>query len=233
MLKSLTDLQRKKDSGHGTVNPEGIKRNTRSRKRTSSGSSDSDESSGVLSSSSRKRKRKRRHRNSSRDEFKKAKPPTFNGEIKTGQEVEYWILGMKKYFQVQDNSGNMKERVSIFNMNGRASIWWDHLRWVKRISEIRLKWKQFKKYFKQKYLYSRYYGEKIKEFHELRLGQLTMEEYANKFLELLRYVRCMKDEKVKIQCFLSGLPQSYKNRIEFYEPRTLEEAIRKAKYCYE
>ena len=55
-----------------------------------------------------------------------------------------------------------------------------------------------------------------------------MEEYANKFLEILRYVRYIKDEKVKIQRFLSGLPQSYKDRIEFYEPRTLEEAIRKA-----
>ena len=32
---------------------------------------------------------------------------------------------------------------------------------------------------------------------------------------------------------MSGLPQYYKDRIEFYEPRTLEEAIRKAKYFYE
>ena len=47
------------------------------------------------------------------------------------------------------------------------------------------------------------------------------------FLELLRYVRYIKDEKVKIQHFLSGLPQSYKDRIEFYKPRTLEEAIEK------
>ena len=60
-----------------------------------------------------------------------------------------------------------------------------------------------------------------------------MEEYANKFLELLRYVRYIKYEKVKIQYFLSGLPQSYKDKIEFYEPRNLEEAIKKAKYCYE
>ena len=52
-----------------------------------------------------------------------------------------------------------------------------------------------------------------------------MEEYANKFLELLRYVRYIKYEKVKVQCFLSGLRQSYKDRIEFYEPKTLEEAI--------
>ena len=60
-----------------------------------------------------------------------------------------------------------------------------------------------------------------------------MEEYANKFLELLRYAKYIKYEKVKIHCFLSGLPQYYVDIIEFYEPRTLEEAIRKAKYCYE
>ena len=60
-----------------------------------------------------------------------------------------------------------------------------------------------------------------------------MEEYANNFLELLRYVKYIKDEKVKIQRFMSGLPQSYKDIIEFYESRTLVEAIRKAKYFYE
>ena len=60
-----------------------------------------------------------------------------------------------------------------------------------------------------------------------------MEEYTNRFLELLRYVRYIKDEKVKIHHFLSGFPQYYKDIIEFYEPRTLEEVIRKAKYCYE
>ena len=67
----------------------------------------------------------------------------------------------------------------------------------------------------------------------MRFRQLTMEEYANKFLDLLRYVRYIKDEKVKLQRFLSGLPQSYKDQIDFVEPRMLEEAIRKAKYCYD
>ena len=60
-----------------------------------------------------------------------------------------------------------------------------------------------------------------------------MKEYANSFLELLRYVKYIKDEKLKIQHFLSGLPQYYKDIIDFYEPITMEEAIRKSKYCYE
>ena len=127
----------------------------------------------------------------------------------------------------------MNARVSIFKLIGRESIWWEHFRQVNKINDRKIMWKQFKKYFKQKYLSDRYYDDKIKEFHELKLGQLTMEEYVNKFLELLRYVKYIKYDKVKIQRFMSGIPQYYKDKIEFYEPRTLEEAIRKAKYCYD
>ena len=65
MLQSLTDLQRKIDSGRGTARPEGSKSSTRRRRRTSSGTSDSEESSGDSSSSSRKRKRRRHHRDRS------------------------------------------------------------------------------------------------------------------------------------------------------------------------
>ena len=82
---------------------------------------------------------------------------------------------------------------------------------MKEINERNIVWKQFQKYFKEKYLFDRYYDDKIKEFHELILGHQTIKEYANNFLELLRYVRYIKDEKVKIQRFLSGLPQSYKD----------------------
>ena len=89
---------------------------------------------------------------------------------------------MIKYFQVQGYSRNMKAKVAIFNMNGITSIWWDHLMQVKNINDRKIRWKQFKKYFKQKYLSDGYYDEKIKEFHELKLGHLSMEKYSNKFL---------------------------------------------------
>jgi hypothetical protein len=45
----------------------------------------------------------------------------------------------------------------------------------------------------------RYYDGKIREFHEHKLGQLTMDEYVKRFIELLRYVPYIKYEKVKIQ----------------------------------
>jgi hypothetical protein len=69
---------------------------------------------------------------------------------------------------------------------------------VKEIHEKDLSWKQFGKYFK-KYLSERYYNENTKEFYEVKLGQLTKDEYVNKFLEIIRYVPYIRDEKEKIQ----------------------------------
>ena len=70
-------------------------------------------------SSSHRNKKNRCYENRSHDEFKKAKLPTFDGEVNNGQEAEAWLLGMRKYFQVQDYYGNMKARVTIFNLIGR------------------------------------------------------------------------------------------------------------------
>jgi len=73
----------------------------------------------------------------------------------------------------------------------------------------------------------------MQEFFDLRLGNMTMDEYVKKFLDLIRYVSCIKDEKIKIQRFLSGFPSYYKDQIQYDEPKTLEEAIRKAKHLHE
>jgi hypothetical protein len=43
----------------------------------------------------------------------------------------------------------------------------------------------------------------------------------------------IKDEKVKIQIFLSGLPLIYSDNMQYDEPKTLEEAIRRAKCLYD
>jgi hypothetical protein len=46
----------------------------------------------------------------------------------------------------------------------------------------------------------------MQELFKLKMGCMTMVEYENKFLGILKYVRFIKDENVKIQWFLSGLP---------------------------
>jgi hypothetical protein len=36
-----------------------------------------------------------------------------------------------------------------------------------------------------------------------------------------------------VQRFISGLPKDCQNKIEFDKPKTLEDTIQKARYCYE
>ena len=62
---------------------------------------------------------------------------------------------------------------------------------------------------------------------------MTMDDLINKFLELLRFVPYIREDKVKIQRFLSYLPRSYKDRIEFDNPKTLRIFFRKAWMRYD
>ena len=62
---------------------------------------------------------------------------------------------------------------------------------------------------------------------------MTMDEYITKFTSLLRYVPYLREEKAKVQRFLSSLPTHMKERIEFVNPWTMDEFIRKAQMCYQ
>lgn len=77
--------------------------------------------------------------------IKKSKPPTFDGELNKPKDVEAWLLGMKKFFELHEYTENMKVRIVIFNLKGKAYIWWED---VKRVKDIRTKessWHEFKR----------------------------------------------------------------------------------------
>jgi hypothetical protein len=179
----------------------------------------------------------RKHRRSGVDELKgemnKIKPPTFDGEHQKEEDVETWLLGMRKYFQLQNYSAHAEGRIAMYQLKGKASMWWDQLVQVQHIKEKNVTWKEFKKYFENKYLTKRYYDRKMKEFFELKLGSMSIDEYERRFLELLKYVPFIKDETVKIQRYLSGLPPSIGDKIQYDDPKTMEETIRREKCLYE
>ena len=52
-------------------------------------------------------------------EFKKIKPPTFNGEAEKWEEAESWLYGMKKYFHIYNYSNQLKARMAIYNLSGK------------------------------------------------------------------------------------------------------------------
>jgi hypothetical protein len=106
--------------------------------------------------------KKRKHVDHIEGEFKKIKHTTFDGESRIGEEAEAWLLDIKKYFQIYNYSNNMKVRMSIYNLKGKAIIWWQDLKLAKGLKEKQMEWYDFKKYFKKQYLSESYYERKNK-----------------------------------------------------------------------
>jgi len=138
--------------------------------------------------------KERREREYVPEEFNKAKPPTFDGEMRKLEDVEAWPLKTKNIFQIHDYSKNMKAKVMDLNIKFKANIWWEDLKNVKGITKEGFSWKEFEEYFQNKYLSDRHYDSNAKDFYELRLRQMTYDEYTTKFLELLRYIPYLKEE---------------------------------------
>jgi hypothetical protein len=112
-------------------------------------------------------------------------------------------------------------------------MWWDQLVKVQHIKEKNVSWKEFKMYFEKNYLTKIYYDKKMKDLFELRLGSMSIDEYEIRFLELLKYASFIKDETVKIQRYLSGLPYFISDKLRYDDIETLEETIRQAKFLYD
>jgi hypothetical protein len=68
------------------------------------GNSENSSNNRTSSYSRRKQKKKKTSKGHKFEEFRKAKPTSFDGEIKKGEEEEACLLGLKKYFRVHDFS---------------------------------------------------------------------------------------------------------------------------------
>ena len=92
------------------------------------------------SSESDRRPRKRKYKpyEEISGEFKKIKPPMFNGEVEKGEEAEAWLSGMKQYFEIYNYFDRIKARMAIYNTTGKDDIWWHDIKIIKNLKETYL-----------------------------------------------------------------------------------------------
>jgi hypothetical protein len=90
---------------------------------------------------------------------------------------------MKKYFQLHDYPSRVQTRIANYHLQGKEAMWWDQLKKSNHLNEKRVACKYFKGYFQKKYLFEHYYERKMKEFFELKLRIMTMDEYDKRLFE--------------------------------------------------
>jgi hypothetical protein len=133
MLKSLERIENKLEKESDTSRSRSVRTPERRRK-SRSGSRHyclSPNHFGKETHSSSSPSPTRKHQKYGRDELKgeinKIKPPTFNGEHKKEEDAKTWLLGIKKYFQLQNYSTHVEGRITMYQLKGKASMWWDQL----------------------------------------------------------------------------------------------------------
>lgn len=126
--------------------------------------------------------------------------------MKRSKDEKAWLFGVKELFRLHNYSKNMKYKIDTFSLEDKVDIWWEYVNNFISIREEEMNWDEFERLFKDKYLSERYYDDKAKELYELKMGSIIDDEYTSIFLEFLRYLPYLKEQKVEIQRFISGLP---------------------------
>lgn len=88
-----------------------------------------------------------------------------------------------------------------------------------------LTWESFLERFCERYLSEHFRQKQIEEFHSLYQRGLTVAQYESRFLELLPYVEYMKDEKLRVHCFIMGLNFSLQGPVRMAFPTTFRQAV--------
>jgi len=96
-------------------------------------------------------------------ELKKAKPPTFDGEMNKSEDAESWLLRMNKFFRLHDYSENMKSKITTLSLKGKTNISWEYVKNVRGVKEEKLTWDDFERIFRKKYLSQRNFDGKAKD----------------------------------------------------------------------
>jgi hypothetical protein len=58
-------------------------------------------------------------------EFRKFKPPSFDGERERENDFESCFLGLGRYFPLHNYSSNLEARISTYHLHGKVSMWWN------------------------------------------------------------------------------------------------------------
>ncbi|XP_075499221.1 uncharacterized protein LOC142537602 [Primulina tabacum] len=154
------------------------------------------------------------------------KPPEFDGSTDPIVALE-WVKAVEAiydYLQFED-----KDRIScaIFLLTKTARIWWDATKVSIKVSAP--KWQEFKDLFYDKYFPRDARSQKMKEFLELKQGNMSMQEYILKFEEGCQFSPYLANNDIEEEeHFLRGVRAEIKRDVRMSKAASYKEIVEKA-----
>ncbi|MCO5584448.1 hypothetical protein L7F22_038375 [Adiantum nelumboides] len=149
--------------------------------------------------------------------FKKAKLNEFNGEKKTGEDLEAWIEELEDFFALREFSEEAKAKVAIVQLRSVAKLWWkSYMQTRSRVGPVL--WEEFRDQAEKRYCSPHYNMEKKMEFYNFKQREedkhsLSVDEYKEKFLRLHKYAPEVTGNALKSK-FIEGLREELKYQVK-------------------
>ena len=145
--------------------------------------------------------------NSSNDIFKKvaqSKPPTYDGSADP-KNLENWIREFEKLFKAIECPDESKVDNAAYYLRDQADLWWSQHS-ANLSAQPNFNWDKFTKALRDKFYPSFLKKKKAQEFNDLKMGKMSVDEYYQKFMELMRFApNIVITEEQKAQKFEQGL----------------------------
>jgi hypothetical protein len=120
-------------------------------------------------------------------------------------DAEDWLKGDEKNLVIIQCTDREKVLFAAHQLSGTTANWWETY-CNTHVNVDAITWNEFRARFRTHYVPRGTMKLKIKEFADLKQGGMTVNEYLNSFIQLLRYAPddISTDEK-KQDMFLNGL----------------------------
>jgi len=136
------------------------------------------------------------------EDFLRHKPEEFTGKA-SPDEADAWLRKCEKIFKVMNCEDEQKLLFATYQLNEDVEYWWAGMEQQMGTKEESVTWANFRTHFLDKNFPDTARQHREAEFLALQQGDMTMQEYVNKFEHLARYYsqditeewRCLKFER--------------------------------------
>ncbi|CAN6205626.1 unnamed protein product [Urochloa humidicola] len=161
------------------------------------------------------------------ESFHKLHPPTFD-HSSDPMDADDWLREVEKKLDLTTCNDFECVTLAAHKLVGTARAWWDSYCDSHR-NPAEMGWDEFVDAFREHHIPKAIVDQKVEEFRNLKMGKMTVQEYANKFQQLMRYAPDETNtEKKKIYYFRKDLHHGMKLHLEAHEVTTLHQLIGKA-----
>jgi hypothetical protein len=164
------------------------------------------------------------------DQFNRQHPPGYSGKG-DGIIAENWLLEIKELFEVLECTDAQRVSFAAFKLQGDAKRWWQSTKLLlaQELGQQAITWERFQQEFLDRYFPRTAREAKAREFATLAQGTMTVEQYAARFMELVRFAPYLvPDEERKARKFEEGLYPRIYDRVYSHNLRTLAEVVERA-----